>query len=218
MLLAFFPSSMKGLPVWVVEHALAVALIVLEVADISLAVRPHVGSFAVFATLDEHAVEEASVRPLEEPVAMHRVLQEWSLVDLPSRRDAASPAVDLTFVELTFENRIVGENLEAHAVGLGAFETDLPAVLRATLPGIPVLAHDALRADIVLLVIVFKVVERTQRLVYVSHALVLNRFHNKLVVLQRKVMVHLLNVGVETLSEIDLDVVLYLLKVFLYDD
>jgi hypothetical protein len=200
VLLAFLPGAVQGLTVGIVKNSLTVAFIVLEIADIGLAIWPHVSPFAVFPALDEHAEEKSSIRPLEKALAVHRVLQERTLVDLASGCNATSPTVDLSFIELTFEHRVIGEDLEAHPVRLSAFEADLSPILRTAFPRVPVRSHDPLRPDIVLFVVVLKVVKGTERLVNVSHSLVLDLIDNKLVVLECKVVVDFLDVRVKPLS------------------
>lgn len=63
-----------------------------------------------------------------------------------------------------------------------------------------------------------KVVKGTERLVNVSHSLVLDLIDNKLVVLECKVVVDFLDVRVKPLSQINLDIILDLLQVLLDND
>jgi len=65
---------------------------------------------------------------------------------------------------------------------------------------------------------VLKVVKGTERLVNVSHSLVLDLIDNKLVVLECKVVVDFLDVRVKPLSQINLDIILDLLQVLLDND
>lgn len=211
VLLSFLPIAVEGLSVGVVKNSLTLTFVVLEIAYVGLAVWPHVSPFPIFPALDEHAEEKPSIRPLKKPFTVHGVIQERTLINLASGSYATSPTIDLSFIELTFENRVIWEDFEAHPVRLSALEADLTPILRTAFPRVPVRSHDPLRPDIVFFFVVLKVVKGTERLVNVSHSLVLDLIDNKLVVLECEVVVDFLDVRVKPFSQINLDIILDLL-------
>ena len=134
--------------------------IVFEFPHKVLSVWPHISSLAIFPSSGEHPEEKTSIRPLKQSFTMHRVLNKRSLVDFAPRSDTPTPAINLAFVKLTFKHRVVWEYLKAKAVWLGAFCAYLAPILGAALAFIPITAQDPLCADLLFLVIMFKMIKR----------------------------------------------------------
>ena len=197
MLFPFFPVPAQSLTIWVMKDPLSVAFIVFEVSNVGLTVGPHVRSLAVFAPIGEPAEEKPAIRPLEQAFTMHSVLDKRSLVNFTSRSDPTTPSINLAFVELTLKNGVIWENLKAHPVWLGAFKTDLTAILGSTLAIIPVLTHNPLRADFIFLVEMLIVVKWPQCLIDVFHSLIFDVIDHKLVILKSEIVVYLLYVRIE---------------------
>jgi len=118
---------------------------------------------------------------------------------------------------LTLENRVIWENLKAHPVWLGAFKTDLAAILGSTLAIIPVLTHNSLRANFIFLVEMLIVVKWPQGLIDVFDSLIFDVVDHKLVILKSEIVVYLLYIRIEPFPQIDLNISLDFLEVFLHN-
>lgn len=79
------------------------ALILLEITDVRLSVRPHINAIAaLFAVLELSKVEPA-VGPLEQALTVHHIVVEGTLVDFSAARNTSTPTINLAVRETAFE-------------------------------------------------------------------------------------------------------------------
>ena len=116
VLLPVPPCSLESLSVGIVKNAKARAVIFFELAVIDLAVRPEIQALAALLAGLETAIVYSTIGPLEQALAVHRIVNERSLVDFTPRSNSSTPTVYLSLNEKSFENRIVGVDFESEPI------------------------------------------------------------------------------------------------------
>ena len=80
VLLPLLPAAFKLLSIRVVNHAWATTLIVFELTFIDLSIGPQIGAITLLLSLIEGSEEEPTIRPLEQSLTVHCVVQKWTLI------------------------------------------------------------------------------------------------------------------------------------------
>ena len=84
MLLSLLPVAFESLAIRVVDDALTTTLIIFELTFVCLTIWPHVGAITLLLALHKVTKVETSIRPLEQALAMHCVVDEGTLINLAS--------------------------------------------------------------------------------------------------------------------------------------
>ena len=203
MLLSVLPVALIPLPIRIVKHALTHALIVFELSHICLTIWPQVGALALLLSRMELTKVETAIRPLEQPLALHSVIDEGTLVDLTTTCDTSTIPVDLSLLEESLKDGVVRVDLEAHTVWFEAIDVDLTAILASTPPLLKLKLLLALSIKVVIGFMVCIVIKWTQHLVDVSYGFVTDAVHNIVVVLECEVMLKANDVTIEAFPEVD---------------
>lgn len=103
VLLPLLPESHILLAFRIIDHTFSAAVVRLEITFVDLATRPQERALAMLLSMREQPIEDSSIWPLEQALAVHDIELEGSLVDLASRCDSATPSMDLALVEVAFE-------------------------------------------------------------------------------------------------------------------
>ena len=202
MLLSVLPVALIPLPIRIVKHALTHALIIFELSHICLSIRPHVSALTLLLSLVELTVVEAAIGPLEQPLTLHCVVDEGSLVDFTTARDASAIPVDLSLLEEALKDGVVRVYLEANAVWLEALNVDLAAILATTPPLLKLELFLALGIKVVVGFVVRIMIKGTQHLIDVSYRFVADAVHHVVVVLEGEVMIEANDVTIEAFPEV----------------
>ena len=125
------PQPIKPLPIRVVQSALSIAVVVLELAVVDLAVGPHEDTWAVFATVVEVAEVHPSIRVLVKAFTVHCVEFESALVYFAFGSDTTAEAIDLPLNKETFKHRVIWINLKPKSIRLTTTFIHLSAVQSA---------------------------------------------------------------------------------------
>ena len=203
MLLSVLPVALILLAIRIVKRALSHALVIFELSDICLSIWPQVGALALFLSSVERTVVETTIRPLEQPIAFHCVVDEGPLVDFTTACDASTEAVNLPFLKEPFEEGVVRVDLEAHAVRFKAFHVDLTAILASTPTLFKLKLFLALSIEIVICFMVCIVVKWAQHLVDVFDRLIADAVHHIVVILESEVMLKTNDVTIKAFPEVD---------------
>ena len=203
MLLSVLPVALILLAIRIVKRALTHALVIFELSDICLSIRPQVGALALLLSTMECTVVETSIRPLEQPIAFHCVVDEGPLVDFTTACDASTEAVNLPFLKESFEEGVVRVDLEAHAVWFEAFHVDLTAILASTPSLLKLKLFLALSIKVVICFMVCIVVKWAQHLVDVFDCLIANAVHDIVIILESEVMLKANDVTIKAFPQVD---------------
>ena len=201
--LVILPVAFILLAIWIVKRALTHALIIFELSNICLSIWPQVGALALFLSSMERTVVETTIRPLEQPIAFHSVVDKGPLVDFTTACNASTIPVDLTLLKESFKHGVVRVYLEAHAVRFEAIDVDLTAILASTSPLLKLKLFLALSIKVVICFTLRIVVKWAQHLVDVSYRFVADAVHDIVVVLDSEVMLKANDVTIKAFPEVD---------------
>lgn len=203
MLLSILPVALILLAIWIVKRALTHALIIFELSNICLSIWPQVGALALFLSSMERTVVETTIRPLEQPIAFHSVVDKGPLVDFTTACNASTIPVDLTLLKESFKHGVVRVYLEAHAVRFEAIDVDLTAILASTSPLLKLKLFLALSIKVVICFTLRIVVKWAQHLVDVSYRFVADAVHDIVIILKSEVMLKANDVTIKAFPEVD---------------
>lgn len=110
---------MELFAVWIVEYSVTIAVVSLELTYVNLAARPHVCSMSLLLAIDEVTEVNPAIRPLEQPLALHAVIQKVALVYFLAGSDSSAKPVDLALFKRAFKNRVIRVYFESNSIWPG---------------------------------------------------------------------------------------------------
>lgn len=134
MLFSVFPIPLESFAIWVVEHAESRAIVVLELPLVDLSVGPEVFPEAVLFVIVPFSLIYPTIRPVEEPGPVHRIVLEKPLVNFHLAGDGSAVTVAKTVLEPALVDRVATfEDFESFSIWSAVRNQDVSAVFCPTL-------------------------------------------------------------------------------------